>query len=202
MAKLAALVMMHRYGLGTKCRYYNFSAIRGSDLEMGAGVVISKRKKRQQGFTLMEIMIVCVIMAIVALGVSASLSGFYTRSRLRSASARLASLANYARTRALTSGHRVILHVDCGSGEASLSEQQSSDTDTTTPIATDQALQLNPPLVISGLEIEGESKNAGDIVFYPTVGAQAATITLVINESGSEVRTITINKVTGRAIAQ
>ncbi len=106
---------------------------------------------------------------------------------------------------ALTSGHEVVLRVDASNGEAYLLEaepQEGTSGDTQepqlTPLGDRHRIRLPESIEIMSMTIDGDSVGEGDIPFYSTGGAKAAEIELGLNDGGSEVKRISINKVTGR----
>jgi type II secretion system protein H len=69
----------------------------------------ASRKRKQQGMTLIEIIIVAVIMTLAASGLSLSL-GALSRSNLKSAAGKIAAAFRYAYNRAATNGTTVRVH--------------------------------------------------------------------------------------------
>lgn len=80
-----------------------------------SGRAYRQRDIRRQGMTLIEMMIVIVIVAVAATGVSYSL-GAITRANLRSASVRLSAAARYAYGRAIAQNSTVRLRFDFATG--------------------------------------------------------------------------------------
>lgn len=77
--------------------------------------------RARAGLTLIEIMVVVVIIALASTGVSIGI-GALTRTSLRSACVRLASLARYSYHRSLTHGTTVRLSLDMEQGTFSVTE--------------------------------------------------------------------------------
>ena len=69
------------------------------------------QSKKTRGFTLIEVILVVAIIAVVVTGATFGL-GAVTRTRLRSASFRVASAAQFAYNRAITQGTTTRLHFD------------------------------------------------------------------------------------------
>jgi prepilin-type N-terminal cleavage/methylation domain-containing protein len=166
---------------------------------------IRRNKRKNRGFTLLEMIIVCVIVIIVATGVTASMGGFLSRSTLRSTAAQVAALGVEARMLALTSGHEVVLRIDASNREAYLLEaipsegtSSASQEPQLTQMGNRHHMQLPESIEIMSMKIDGDTVTDGDIPFYSTGGAKPAEIELALTDGGSEVKRITVNKVTGR----
>jgi type II secretory pathway pseudopilin PulG len=158
---------------------------------------------RKRGFTLLELILVCVIIIIIMGAVSASMSGFLARSRLRASAARLASMAVFARTRSITMGRQVVLRVSQPANEIALLEESTDTGGAFTSIDNRWRLRLPETLSIANLEIEGEILEEGDIVFFPEGGASEAHLVLALHPAAGkpaamEEKQIWVNRVTGR----
>ena len=81
--------------------------------------------RRQQAFTLIEIMLVISIMAMVVMGATMGL-GAITRSNLRAASMKVASATKFAYSRAVTQGTTTRLHFDLEEGTLAVQESQNA----------------------------------------------------------------------------
>ncbi len=79
---------------------------------------------RAAGFTLLELILVMLIMAILAALLVPSLSGFAAGRRTSHAATLVLSLANYARTQAMAEGTTYRLNFDAGRGTVWLTEQK------------------------------------------------------------------------------
>lgn len=84
-------------------------------------------RRHQEGMTLIEIMIVTVIIAMAAAGMSMGL-GALTKSTLRSATVKLASVTKFAYHRALSHGTTVRLTLDFEAGTFSVTEAEGKVT--------------------------------------------------------------------------
>lgn len=89
--------------------------------------MVARARRRSEGMTLIEMMIVVVLVALAATGVTYSL-GALTRTHLRSACMRVAAGARYAFNRAISHGTTVRLVFDLGSGEMGFEEAHGSIT--------------------------------------------------------------------------
>ena len=85
---------------------------------------MSRRRKQQQGMTLIEIIIVTVILALAASGISMSL-GALSRASLRAGAGKLAAGLRYAYTRAITQGTTVRVHFRIPGETFSIQEARS-----------------------------------------------------------------------------
>jgi len=182
-----------------------------------AGLATAKR-----GFTLLELLLVCVIIIIVMGSVSASLAGFLARSRLRSSAARAASMGVFARSHALATGRRVVMEIDQAGGEIALLEQApprmgtgqageayggqaAGQPEEFVSLGERWRMFLPEGISISSLEIDGERVEQGRITFFPQGGAQAATIIFSLADASPsaslrtrEEKEIRVNRITGR----
>jgi prepilin-type N-terminal cleavage/methylation domain-containing protein len=85
---------------------------------------MSRRHQKQEGMTLIEMIIVTVILALAASGISLSL-GALSRASLKSAAGKMAAGMRYAYNRAITQGTTVRLHFKLGSSTFSIEEARS-----------------------------------------------------------------------------
>lgn len=168
----------------------------------GAGSARRRHSPAERGFTLLEVIIVGVIVVILVTAVSASLSGFLTRSRLRTAIGRLTSMAVYARTQALTTGERIVLQADSNSNYVGLLryDLESEDAELL-PLDSRWQIHLPESVVIERLELQGEVVDEADIVFFPDGSATSARMELLLlapEGYAAEQKVLTINGLTGR----
>lgn len=159
--------------------------------------------QERRGFTLLELILVCAIVAIIVTAVSASMSGFLGRNRLRSLAGRTAALAIFARSRALTAGHEVVMRVDRSNGEIALYEPTTEDGQELTLLGNEWVIRLPEGIVISALEVADEVVSEADITFFPNGSAQEAHLTLALhsrNAAGAaQAQTeLSIKRITGR----
>jgi prepilin-type N-terminal cleavage/methylation domain-containing protein len=91
--------------------------------------------KQKQGFTLIEVILVVTIIAVVVTGATFGL-GAITRTRLRSASFRVMSAAQFAYNRAITQGTTTRLHFDFDKDTMAVEESEMPVT-----LATDEQLE-------------------------------------------------------------
>jgi type II secretion system protein H len=157
---------------------------------------------KRSGFTLLELIFVCVIIIIVVGAVSASMAGFLSRSRLNSTAGRLASIMIFARSRAITAGRQMALEVNQAAGEIELLEQSDKDPKEFGPVGDEWKMTLPEDISMSALEIDGVAVKDGRILFFPTGGAQEAGMTLCLraeaNDGNAARKQLSINKITGR----
>jgi len=160
--------------------------------------------RHSRGFTLLELVLVCAIVAIVVGTVSASMAGFLSRSRLRCTAARLASMAVFARTQAITTGREVEMQVNRSTGEIALFEESEDPAQGFSSLGPRWSLRLPESLLLSTLEIGGEEVPEGGITFYPEGGAKEAHLVLSLRGAegagvpSSERKEVWVNKITGR----
>lgn len=88
---------------------------------------MTRARRRREGMTLIEMMIVVVLIALAATGVTYSL-GALTRTHLRSACMRVAAGARYAYNRAISQGTTVRLTFDLGASTMGFEEAHGSIT--------------------------------------------------------------------------
>ncbi|NIM05488.1 MAG: prepilin-type N-terminal cleavage/methylation domain-containing protein [Armatimonadetes bacterium] len=163
---------------------------------------ISPRNRR--GFTLLELILVCAIIVIVMGVVSASMTGFLARSQLRRSASRLASMAVFARTHAITAGRQVEMRVDKYAGEVALFEQSDDPDQEFSSLGARWRYSLPQNVSISAFEIGGEETEQGSIIFFPEGGAEEAYLVLSLCDSQGRIMTaaeqkqIWVNKITGR----
>jgi general secretion pathway protein H len=85
---------------------------------------MSRRHRQQEGMTLIEMIIVTVILALAASGISLSL-GALSRASLKAGAGKLAAGMRYAYNRAITQGTTVRVHFKMGGSTFSIEEARS-----------------------------------------------------------------------------
>jgi len=93
------------------------------------------QSKNENGFTLIEVMLVVAIIAVIVTGATFGL-GAITRTRLRSSSYRVMGAAKFAYSRAITQGTTTRLHFDFEKNTMAVEETESPVT-----LATDEQLE-------------------------------------------------------------
>lgn len=93
-----------------------------------------RERRTRGGFTLIEVLLVVAIIAVIVTGATFGL-GAITRTRLRSASFRVMSAAQYAYNRAITQGTTTRLHFDFAKDTMAVEESATPVT-----LATDEQL--------------------------------------------------------------
>lgn len=139
------------------------------------------KRGRQQGFTLLEILVVLVIAGLALSVVAPRLSGLIPGVELRSETGKVVALLRYAQSQAMAQGRIV---------RVSLSQQpiELRVSGTGLPHRWPQSIELD---LLAGTP-EGIKKG---IYFYPDGSANGGILTL---SSGSQRRKVTINWLTGR----
>ncbi len=143
------------------------------------------------------------------------------RMRLQSTMQRLASLAVFARSQALTIGRPVAMEVNQSAQEVTLLQQAEGQAEGFTPLGAQWRLRMPESVSMSALEIDGASAQTagagqtasplkssespeGRITFYPDGSAQAGCVTLALRSEGGQAgaKRLCVNKVTGRVRVQ
>jgi type II secretion system protein H len=132
------------------------------------------------GFTLLELVLVMLVIAIAAAMVAPSLRGSVNGRRLGDAGTQLVSLAQYARTQAVTQGHSYRLNLDLSAKTYWLT---SREYDTFQNLSNDFGRVITAP---DGVTLESDLQPQDDgtyIEFRPTGRTDPATIRLRDNNN-------------------
>lgn len=122
-------------------------------------------RTRRQGFTLLELVLVMVVICTVLAMASASLRGFFASRRTADAATRLVALTRYARSTAAAQGQEVRLNVDVDRSTVWLTTRLTGPF---VPLKNDLGRPWTMP---EGTTVEWvepiEMDNPGVVTFYP-----------------------------------
>jgi len=138
---------------------------------------------RQDGTTLMELMVTVAIMGIIAALAGPNLSGLYSRIQMRSATEELASELRLARQLAMTHRDRVRVVFDF--------EQRTLEAQFVNAAATHHVYRYGD----NGIVIE-EPSGGPEILFHPS-GRSATATTMYLRSKEGWLRKLTVG-ITGR----
>jgi len=141
--------------------------------------------RRQAGFTLLEIIVVLVIMAVAVAVVGVNMAGSSEGAELRAAARGLASGFRYARSEAIVTGREQVLIVDTDARRYWLTDDPGS--------AQEIGESVSVELTTAESEVQGESQ--GGYRFFPDGSATGGRVTLTI---GTDRRQVDVDWVTGR----
>ncbi len=131
-----------------------------------------------RGFTLMELVLVMLIMAIVAAIAAPNLRNFIAGRRVGDTATQIVSLAEYARSQAISEGRVYLLNI--GTNSVYVTYLDANNTEQTPPGDAGEPVRL--PGVAGDLTIGSDLPRGdnGDQVahFYPTGRTEMGTITI------------------------
>lgn len=142
------------------------------------------KRRRQRGFTLVELMVVMVLIALIMGLVSTSMSRSISSAEARSATRKLVANLRYTRTRAIVEKAEKVFMVDV--------ENRSYQA----PGRKSVTLPKDVGLTLTTARSEMTSEDVGGIRFFPDGGSTGGHIELTIN--GREYR-INVAWLTGEA---
>ena len=159
------------------------------------------RSNESQGFTLVELAVVLMILAVVVGLVLPEASSFLFRSDLKASSRRLAGAVSYARSQAMLEGRpwELTLDLDTASfwAAALVKEDSSSDLDSVRKRTLAGEVRF-----MDVQKLPDETKQAGRVVllFYPKGLVEPAVIHLV--GPGKQIQTLFVKAFNGRLVAR
>ena len=159
------------------------------------------RSNESQGFTLVELAVVLMILAVVVGLVLPEASSFLFRSDLKASSRRLAGAVSYARSQAMIEGRpwELTLDLDTASfwAAAFVKEDSSSDLDSVRKRTLAGEVRF-----MDVQKLPDETKQAGRVVllFYPKGLVEPAVIHLV--GPGKQIQTLFVKAFNGRLVAR
>jgi|WetSurMetagenome_2_1015567.scaffolds.fasta_scaffold02133_10 type II secretion system protein H len=137
----------------------------------------AKRLSLCEGFTLLELILVMVIISTVLAMAAPSLRGFFSSRKIHDAASNLLSLTRYARTQAITEGKNYRLNFDGDNGYYWLTTNQGgADSDLNNEFGRKFLLPDD-----TTFQLEKEDDKTGKekfVAFYPQGLAEVSTITL------------------------
>lgn len=132
---------------------------------------------RSQGFTLLELILVMVIISTVLAMASPSLRGFFSSRKINDAAGNIISLMRYARTQAISEGQTYRLNFDSDKGAYWLtSNAEGSFDDLNNEFGREFLLPDDTTVEIE--KENDENKTETNISFYPQGMLESGTITL------------------------
>ena len=159
------------------------------------------RLNEPQGFTLVELAVVLMILAVVLGLVLPEASSFLFRSDLKASTRRLAGAVSYARSQAMLEGRpwELTLDLDTASFWATALEQEGSSTNLDTVKKRTLAGDVR---FMDVKKLPDETKSAGLVVlhFHPKGLVEPAVIHLA--GPGKQIQTIFVKAFNGRLLAR
>ncbi len=156
---------------------------------------------RKQGFTLLEIVVVILIMGILASVVGPALSGVSPKYRLRAAARDVGSNINHVRSLASATGKLFVLHYDLETQKYWMVHPPEPDEDPDMDIADRQQGTVNSmPIGVTIDEIflpDGSSETGGELdLRIDPLGNEGSHI-LVLKNNDDQIITIKFNALLG-----
>jgi prepilin-type N-terminal cleavage/methylation domain-containing protein len=150
--------------------------------------------RRHEGFTLVELIVVMVLLLIVASMVAPRMSSFFRGRALSSEARRMLSLINYAQSRAVAEGKPVLLWIDPSNSSYGLELQESHATGNDRPIvytvdpslALDTTASAEMPISEDGDEALGLGADRPAIRFNPDGFFDEASVARIVIRQGTE----------------
>jgi len=134
-------------------------------------------KVRRQGFTLLELILVMVILSTVLAMAAPSLRGFFTSRQTQDAAAQLLALTQLARSQAICEGTGFRLNLDAGQGQYWLTSwQRGTFEKLTTEFGRVFTLPKGTVMQLDGAEQDGDE---AFVSFAPQGTTTAARIRLI-----------------------
>ena len=186
----------------------------------GPQTVPKMRRSLNKGFTLIEVMLLVLIMAIVAMIGLPTLSSALAEIRLSGTASEIVTALEYAQVTAMCSGARTRVTIDdaadtilverfriSGDIMSGATEIPENDIDSGTFVTMAHPLKRGENFFISltsedrfkGVDISSATFGAGNFVSFDTLGApsEGGSVTLVFG-TGSRQATITVDPLTGK----
>ena len=159
------------------------------------------RSNEQQGFTLLELAVVLMILAVVLGLVLPEASSYLFRSDLKASSRRLAGAVSYARSQAMLEGRlwELTLDLDTGGFWATALDKEGSSSDLDTVKKRTLAGEVR---FMDVKKLPDETKSAGRVVlhFHPKGLVEPAVIHL--EGLGKQIQTIFVKAFNGRLVVE
>lgn len=157
--------------------------------------------KRRDGFTLIELSVVLILVGVVFLVIFPNLSGLFSGRRLMGFSREMAGALDYARARAVIEGRPQTFQIDQGRGEYSIRRKKETgkDYDRTDEEEIVKKWKIPDEIKVGRLELETKVTEDFEPVirFYPRGNSNGAVISLE-NVRGERAR-IRVKPYTGRS---
>jgi type II secretion system protein H len=143
----------------------------------------------RRGFTLLELVLVMVLMAIALAAVAPDLRGFYQGSRLKNGATQLVAMTDWCRTQAVTTGRVHRLNFD-GSGYHVTAQDLEQYGGQFVPIGSDFGRAFLPPDQMR-MTLTRDDGQAGDHVdFFPDGRTEAAVFQISRQDGRDAIRVI------------
>jgi type II secretion system protein H len=140
------------------------------------------RRRAHTGFTLLELILVMVIVAIVAALAAPKLQSWRQGGKLRDSADEFVAATKFARTRAVSSGYVCVVAIDKQSGTFSVKQQSGQKyTDVEGEFGA-----ANPVVEGGSIQAIDAGKTPIDmIMFYPTGRVQPASVKITADDGES-----------------
>ena len=152
---------------------------------------VKHHASKSAGFTLLELLVVMIIMALIAGSVAPSLAGFAVGRQAKDAATIIVSLARYAQTQAVSEGRTYRLNIDVATRSIWLSAGHAN---TFAPLTNDLGKKFDIPTNVK-LEATLPDHQDGTYIEFKSSG-RLETGTVKLTDRFNNVTTVTCPSVT------